>query len=86
MRTVGLHLAGLGHFRSGRLAEAVETLERAARLLPGDATVLEHLGDARLAGGDRERAAEAYRRAAAADPAGAEGAAARKLAALAEGR
>jgi tetratricopeptide (TPR) repeat protein len=77
---------GWGYFRSGRLAEAVETLERAARLLPDDATVLEHLGDARLAGGDRERAAEAYRRAAHVDPAGPDGAAGRKLAALAEGR
>jgi hypothetical protein len=41
----------------------VRALERAARLQPDDATIHEHLGDARAAGGDRVGAGEAYRRA-----------------------
>jgi tetratricopeptide (TPR) repeat protein len=54
---------GWGYFQLGRIPEAVDYLERAARLLPEDATVLEHLGDALLAQGDREGARAAYRRA-----------------------
>ena len=75
---------GWGYFRLDRFPEAVTALERAARLLPGDSTVLDHLGDARLAAGDRERAAEAYREAVAAGGQGA-AEAARKLARLAGG-
>lgn len=59
---------GWGLFRLGRTEESVRTLERAARLLPRDATVLEHLGDARAAAGDADGAHEAYERAIAADP------------------
>ncbi len=54
---------GWGLFRLDRPGEAIAYLERAARLLPRDATVAEHLGDAQLAAGNRERAREAYRRA-----------------------
>jgi len=54
---------GWGYFRLGRFPEAVALLERAARLVPGDPTVLEHLGDALAAAGERERARAAYRRA-----------------------
>jgi tetratricopeptide (TPR) repeat protein len=54
---------GWGLFRLGRFAEAVRTLERASRLLPDDATVHEHLGDARAAAGDRAGASASYRRA-----------------------
>lgn len=59
---------GWGLFRLGRVEESLRTLERAARLLPRDATVLEHLGDARAASGDAAGAREAYERAIAADP------------------
>jgi len=59
---------GWGLYRLGRVAEAVRALERAARLLPHDATVLEHLGDARAAAGDPAGAREAYGRALAAGP------------------
>ena len=41
----------------------MRALERAARLQPDDATIHEHLGDARAAGGDRVGAGESYRRA-----------------------
>lgn len=54
---------GWGLYRLGRFAEASEVLERASRLLPNDSTVLEHLGDALLAQGARDRARDAYRRA-----------------------
>ena len=54
---------GWGEFQLGRYAHAVELLERAARLRPRDATVHEHLGDARAAAGDLTGAQEAYRRA-----------------------
>jgi predicted Zn-dependent protease len=63
---------GWGLFQLGRVAEAVRALERAARLLPHDATVLEHLGDARAAAGDSVGAREAYGRALAAGPESAE--------------
>lgn len=56
---------GWGLFKLGRVPESIGYLERAVRLLPDDATVAEHLGDAHLAAGNRERAREAYRRAAA---------------------
>lgn len=54
---------GWGQFQLGQYADAVRLLERAARLLTSDATVLEHLGDARAAAGDPAGALEAYRRA-----------------------
>ena len=64
---------GWGLYRLGRFAEAIEVLERAARLLPSDSTVLEHLGDSLLALGARDRARDAYRRALALGPDGASG-------------
>jgi len=57
---------GWGYFRLGRREQALPLLERAARLLPGDATVLEHLGDALAATGELSRARDAYARALAA--------------------
>ena len=61
---------GWGLFRLGKFAEASAVLERAARLLPSDSTVLEHLGDALLALGARDRARDAYRRALITQPGG----------------
>ena len=54
---------GWVYFRMGEFAQAVEQLERAARLLPGDGTVQEHLGDALRAAGKIPEARTAYRRA-----------------------
>ncbi len=54
---------GWGFYQLRRYPEAVRTLERATRLIPDDATVHEHLGDARSAAGDREGASASYRRA-----------------------
>ncbi len=54
---------GWGYFRLGQHADAVRLLERASRLLPADATVQEHLGDARAAAGDPAGARQAYQRA-----------------------
>ena len=47
----------------GELPQAVEQLEKAARLLPADGTVQEHLGDALRAAGKSAEARTAYRRA-----------------------
>jgi tetratricopeptide (TPR) repeat protein len=54
---------GWVYFRMGDFGLAVEQLERAARLLPGDGTVQEHLGDALRAAGKMPEARVAYRRA-----------------------
>ena len=51
---------GWGLYQAGRFSEAVAALERASRLQPRDATILEHLGDARAAAGDLAGAREAY--------------------------
>jgi tetratricopeptide (TPR) repeat protein len=51
------------YFRMGDFPHAVEQLERAARLLPGDGTVQEHLGDALRALGKIPEARTAYERA-----------------------
>lgn len=56
---------GWAYFQLGRLVEARSHLERASRLIPDDATILEHLGDAQVAAGDRAAGRESYRRAAA---------------------
>jgi tetratricopeptide (TPR) repeat protein len=50
-------------FRMGRSEEAREPLERAARDLPRDATVLEHLGDVYEQIGERARAVSLWQRA-----------------------
>ena len=54
---------GWVYFRLGELTQAVEELEKAARLLPADGTVQEHLGDALRAAGKSAEARTAYRRA-----------------------
>lgn len=61
----GAFLDSLGwlYFRKGDRARAVDTLEKAVDLAPGEPTILEHLGDA-YRGADRATdAAGAYRRA-----------------------
>jgi tetratricopeptide (TPR) repeat protein len=58
-----LDTLGLVLLKRGHAARALPPLERAAGLLAGDATVLEHLGDAYRALQRPEEAAAAYRRA-----------------------
>jgi len=50
-------------FRKGRVREALPELEKAAAMEP-DPTVLEHLGDAYRAGGQADKARQAWRKAA----------------------
>jgi tetratricopeptide (TPR) repeat protein len=61
----GAYIDSLGwiQYRLGKYAEAREHLEEAARLVPGDPVVYEHLGDVYTALGERGKAAEFYRRA-----------------------
>jgi tetratricopeptide (TPR) repeat protein len=61
----GAYLDSLGwvYFQMGRYESARPPLERAARELPRDATVLEHLGDLYHALGDLEGAVTAWNRA-----------------------
>ena len=54
---------GWAYFQLGRYEEARGHLEWAARLVPGDATILEHLGDLYLALKDVERARASYQQA-----------------------
>ncbi|HEV8238199.1 MAG TPA: tetratricopeptide repeat protein [Thermoanaerobaculia bacterium] len=54
---------GWVYFRLGDFPHAVEQLEKAARMLPGDGTVQEHLGDALRAAGKGAEARTAYQRA-----------------------
>ena len=54
---------GWVYFQMGELPQAVEQLEKAARMLPSDGTVQEHLGDALRALGKGVEARTAYRRA-----------------------
>ncbi len=54
---------GWAYFQLGRYQEALGHLEWAARLIPDDATILEHLGDLYVALKDRERARASYRQA-----------------------
>ncbi len=61
----GSYVDSLGwvRFRLKEYTEARGLLERAARLMPKDSAVQEHLGDLYKTTGDVERAREAYRRA-----------------------
>ncbi|MEE2776154.1 MAG: tetratricopeptide repeat protein, partial [Acidobacteriota bacterium] len=54
---------GWAHYRLGNYDRARDSLEYAARLLPEDATILEHLGDLYVALEFPEKARELYRRA-----------------------
>ncbi len=67
----GAYLDSLGwvYYQLGRYEAAREPLERAARELPRDPTVLEHLGDVCLKLGERESALTAWGLALEADPA-----------------
>lgn len=49
------------HFRQGKLDRAEQLLRRAARLLPSDPEVLEHLGDVLSAREEKAPSVEAYR-------------------------
>jgi tetratricopeptide (TPR) repeat protein len=61
----GSFLDSLGwvYYRRGDTSRAVETLERAAALAPGEPTILEHLGDAYRRATKKAQAQEAYRKA-----------------------
>ncbi len=61
----GSYLDSLGwvYFKRGELDRAVETLERANAIAPGEPTINEHLGDALTKGLKKKDAADAYRRA-----------------------
>jgi tetratricopeptide (TPR) repeat protein len=61
----GAYIDSLGwaHYQLGEYDEARRYLERAAGLVPRDATVVEHLGDLYQALGEVERARDLYRRA-----------------------
>jgi len=67
----GAYLDSLGwvYYQLGRHEAARGPLERAARELPQDPTVLEHLGDLYLALGERDHALTVWGRALEADPA-----------------
>ena len=60
---------GWAYYQLGRHEAARGPLERAARELPHDPTVLEHLGDLFLTLGESENALTAWGRALEADPA-----------------
>jgi tetratricopeptide (TPR) repeat protein len=55
------HLLGVLYAQTGRAAQAVEQIAVAARLEPGNAMFLNHLGNACLAAGRPEEATAAYR-------------------------
>ena len=55
---------GWAHYQLGNYDRARDSLEYAARLLPEDATILEHLGDLYVALEFPDKARELYRRAA----------------------
>ncbi len=67
----GAYLDSLGwvYFRMGRFEEAREPLEAAARELPSDAVILEHLGDLYERRGENELALSAWGKALDNDPA-----------------
>lgn len=69
---------GWAYYRMARYDEARQPLESAAREMPRDPTVLEHLGDVYLALGERQRAIDVWARALDAEPKAAE-AIARKM-------
>jgi Flp pilus assembly protein TadD len=54
---------GWAYFRAGDLGHADAYLEQAARLEPGDAEILGHLGDLYAKRQQRDRALDTYRRA-----------------------
>ena len=56
-------------FRQGRFAEALEKILDANRRLPGDSTILEHIGDVHAAMGNTAQALDAWKRSFRVDPA-----------------
>ncbi len=63
--TSGAYVDSLGwvYFKLGRLELAEKNLTEAVRLTPSDVTVNEHLGDLYIAINERDKAADAYRKA-----------------------
>jgi Flp pilus assembly protein TadD len=59
---------GWAHYKLGQYDEAVEYLERAVELLPGDPILNDHLGDAYWQVGRRKEAGFQWRRALKLDP------------------
>jgi tetratricopeptide (TPR) repeat protein len=61
----GAYLDSLGwiYYQRGELSRAVDLLERANALTPGDPTIMEHLADAYRRASKKAQAAEAYRQA-----------------------
>ena len=61
----GAYVDSLGwvYYRLGRYEEAREHMEWAARLIPGDATIFEHLGDVYVRLEERARARSSYQQA-----------------------
>jgi tetratricopeptide (TPR) repeat protein len=61
----GAFMDSLGwlYFRRGEFARAVDTLEKATSLSPGEPLIIEHLGDAYQGVAKKMEAADAYRRA-----------------------
>ena len=53
---------GWVYYKKGLYEKAVETLERAVKLVPNDPIVLEHLGDADIKINDSKKALEYYNR------------------------
>jgi predicted O-linked N-acetylglucosamine transferase (SPINDLY family) len=64
----GNRLLGLALFARGQVAPAREALERAATLAPGNAALLNDLGNARRAMGDKAAAIKAFKAAIMAEP------------------
>ena len=73
--TNGAYVDSLGwvYFRLGNLDLAEKYLTDATRLMPGDATVHEHLGDVLAKRGDMDRALRSYKTALSLDPDAKEG-------------
>jgi Flp pilus assembly protein TadD len=59
-RAARLYIDGSAAFERGETSEAVESLERAARLAPGASEIRNHLGLAYAAAGRREDARRAF--------------------------
>jgi tetratricopeptide (TPR) repeat protein len=56
---------GWAHYRRGEWEEALTFVQKAYAMVPGEATITEHLGDVWLKKGDRAKALKYYREAAA---------------------
>ena len=64
-----LDTLGWIRYRQGMLAEALDLVQDANALMPGDATILDHLGDIFMASGNEAAALDAWKRSFSRDPA-----------------